>query len=131
GRQAHASGLVTRAARETRLGEEPRIAEAAEALADYMLFVDEAKIPSPIAGSSGFAAKFSAEGAKDAKGRSLRELDLKTHLQKYPPSYMIYSPALPALPHAPRHAVMRRIGRVFAGAITGETYAHLTPTSRT
>ena len=42
--QAHFSNLVTRAAWETRLGEPMRIAEAADALADYMLFVDEAKI---------------------------------------------------------------------------------------
>ena len=42
--QAHFSNLVTRAAWETRLGETLRIAEAADALADYMLFVDEAKI---------------------------------------------------------------------------------------
>ena len=71
-----------------------RIAEAADALADYMLFVDEAKIPGGgIEGSSGFAEKFTAQGPKDSKGRSLRELDLKTRLQKYPLSYMIYSPA--------------------------------------
>ena len=42
--QAHFSNLVTRATWETRLGEPLRIAEAAEALADYMLFVDEAQI---------------------------------------------------------------------------------------
>jgi hypothetical protein len=54
--QAHFSNLVTRATWETRLGETMRIAEAADALADYMLFVDEAKIPGGgIEGSSGFA----------------------------------------------------------------------------
>ena len=59
--QAHFSNLVTRATWETKLGETLRIAEAADALADYMLFVDEAKIPGPgIEGSSGFAEKFSA-----------------------------------------------------------------------
>jgi hypothetical protein len=88
--QAQFNNLVTRAVWETRLGEEMRIAEAAAALADYMLFVDEAKIPAGgIEGSSGFAEKFTASGAKDAKGRSLRDLDLKTRLQKYPLSYMI------------------------------------------
>ena len=60
--QAHFANLVTRANYETRLGEESRIAEAADALADYMLFVDEAKIPTPIEGSSGFAEKFAAAG---------------------------------------------------------------------
>ena len=75
-----------------------RIAEAAQTLADYLLFVDEAPITDgPIVGSSGFAEKFAAQGKKDGKGRSLRELDLKTRLQKYPLSYMIYSPQFQAL----------------------------------
>ena len=69
--QAHFSNLVTRAAWESKLGETLRIAEAADALADYMLFVDEAKIPGPgIEGSSGFAEKFNARG-------KLYELDLR------------------------------------------------------
>lgn len=129
--QAHFANLVTRATWETRLGEPMRIAEAAEALADYMLFVDEARIPAPgIEGSSGFTEKFVASGVKDSKGRSLRELDLKTRLQKYPLSYMIYSPAFRALPDAPKNLVMGKINRVLSGEITGPQYAHLTPEIR-
>lgn len=122
--QAHFSNLVTRATWETKLGETLRIAEAADALADYMLFVDEAKIPSPgIEGSSGYAEKFSARG-------KLYELDLKTRLQKYPLSYMIYSPAFKALPEAPKNLVMGKINRVLSGEITDAKYAHLTPELR-
>jgi hypothetical protein len=122
--QAHFSNLVTRATWETKLGETLRIAEAADALADYMLFVDEAKIPSPgIEGSSGYAEKFSARG-------KLYELDLKTRLQKYPLSYMIYSPAFKALPEAPKSLVMGKINRVLSGEITDPKYAHLTPELR-
>ncbi len=128
--QAHFSNLVTRATWETRLGEELRIAEAADALADYMLFVDEAKIPGGIEGSSGFAEKFTAAGPKDSKGRSLREFDLKTRLQKYPLSYMIYSPAFKALPESPKNLVMRRIERVLSGEVAGPKYADLTPQLR-
>ncbi len=128
--QAHFANLVTRAVWETRLGEPLRIAEAAAALADYMLFVDEARITGAIEGSSGFAEKFAATGPKDAKGRSLRELDLRTRLQKYPLSYMIYSPAFKALPAAPKNLVMDKINRVLSGEITGEKYAHLTPQLR-
>ena len=65
--QAHFSNLVTRATWETRLGETLRIAEAADALADYMLFVDEATIPGGgIEGSSGFAenSRRRAEGCE-------------------------------------------------------------------
>ncbi len=129
--QAHFSNLVTRATWEARLGNEMRIAESADTLADYLLFVDEAPIiDGPIAGSSGFAEVFMAQGKKDAKGRSLRELDLKTRLQKYPLSYMIYTPQFRALPEAPKNLVMGRINDVLAGKITGPKYAHLTPELR-
>ena len=125
--QAHFSNLITRAIWETRLGDEARIAEAAQALADYMLFVDEAPITGgSMEGSSGFTEKFVAAGIKDAKGRSLRDLDLKTRLQKYPLSYMIYSPAFRALPDAPKNRVMGQIERVLSGEIRDAKYAHLT-----
>lgn len=129
--QAHFINLVTRVAYETRLGEAPRIEEAAEALADYMLFIDEARIPSPIVGSSGFAEKFAAQGPKDSKGRSLREFDLKTRMFTYPLSYMIYSPSFRALPDEPRRLVLRHIEQVLSGEVSGEKYAHLTPAIRT
>jgi hypothetical protein len=108
-----------------------RIAEAAQTIADYLLFVDEAPITDgPIVGSSGFAEKFVAAGKTDGKGRSLRELDLTTRLQKYPLSYMIYSPQFQALPEAPKNLVMGRVNDVLAGKIAGAKYAHLTPEIR-
>jgi hypothetical protein len=130
--QAHFSNLVTRAAWEAHLGNEMRIAEAADTLADYVLFVDEAPITDgPIVGSSGFTEVFVSHGRKDARGRSLRELDLRTRLQKYPLSYMIYSPQFQALPEAPKNLVMGRINDVLSGKIAGPKYAHLTPALRT
>jgi hypothetical protein len=129
--QAHFTNLVTRAIWETRLGEEMRIAEAAQTLADYMLFVDEAPITGGrMEGSSGFAEKFVAAGPKDAQGRSLRQLDLTTRLQKYPLSYMIYSPAFRSLPQAAKSLVMGRIDRVLSGEIKDAKYSHLTPQLR-
>ena len=65
---------------------------------DYLLFVDEAKLTSPVRGVSSFSKTFSATGPRDRHGRSLRELDLQTRLFKYRCSYMIYSPAFDALP---------------------------------
>jgi hypothetical protein len=129
--QMHFSNLVTRATWEARVGDPMRVAEAAEMIADYLLFVDEAPITDgPIAGSSGFAEAFVARGKKDAKGRSLRELDLKTRLQKYPLSYMIASPQFQALPEAAKNLVLARINAVLSGEITGAKYAHLTPALR-
>ena len=126
--QAHFSNLVTRATWEARVGDELRVAEAAAKLAEYMLFVDEAPITGgPIVGSSGFAETFQAAGPRDGKGRSLRDLDLQTRLQKYPLSYMIYSKAFQALPAAPKNLVMGHISRVLSGEVSGGKYARFTP----
>jgi len=124
--QAHLFNLFTRATWESRVGVESRVAEASDAIADYLLFVDEAPITGgPIEGSSGFAEKFTAAGPRDAKGRSLRDLDLTTRLQKYPLSYMIYSPSFQALPPPVKSLVMGKINRVLTGEATDKKYAHL------
>lgn len=129
--QAHLSNLLTRATWEWRVGVESRVAEAADAIVDYLFFVDEAPIiGGPIVGSSGFAEKFTAAGPRDAKGRSLRDLDLQTRLQKYPLSYMIYSPSFRGLPAPVKDLVMGKIHRVLAGDERDQKYAHLTPAVR-
>jgi hypothetical protein len=103
-----------------------RVRSAVDDLVDYMFFVDEAPFTAPIEGSSGFAEKFSAMGPRDAKGRSLRDLQLETRLMRYPLSYMIYSPAFDALPDDVREGVCRRVRDVLSGAVSGPQYAHLT-----
>jgi hypothetical protein len=107
----------------TRLGWETRIAAAAgtldfsnaglrevlEETVDYLLFVAEAPLASPVRGPSAFSKTFGTAGPKDRAGRSLRELDLQSRLFKYRCSYMIYSPAFDALPAEARAAVFARI----------------------
>ena len=66
--QAHFANLVTRATWEARLGETMRIAEAADALAEYMLFVDEAKIPGGIEGSSRLRRTIHRPGPEGLEG---------------------------------------------------------------
>ena len=78
-------------------------------LADYLLFVDEVPPPAQLTPRPGFAAQFSAKGPRDARGRSLRELDLNTRLLKYGASHMLYSPAFDVLPGAARQAVYTRM----------------------
>jgi hypothetical protein len=113
----------------TRLGWEARVAAAEARLdpsagelrdlvretADYLLFVDEASLPSPVQGVTRFARAFAERGPRDRRGRSLRELDLQTRLFRYRCSYMIYSPAFDALPDAVRAAVYRRMREILAG----------------
>ena len=116
--QAHMMNLITRTGWEARLAaasDDPKqiakVEEAAADLVDYMLFVYEAPLTSPVRGTSGFAEKFTALGPFDDKGRSLRQLDLNTRLLKYPCSYMIYSAAFDALPARAKSAVYRRLLR--------------------
>jgi hypothetical protein len=107
-----------------------RVREAAKDLVDYLLFIDEAPLPHPVSGASGFPAKFSAQGPRDRKGRSLHELDLRTRLLRYPCSYLIYSEAFDALPPAAKDAVYTRLVQVLTGADPAPRYAHLAKADR-
>jgi len=89
---------------------------------DYMLFIDEAPLPGGVQASPGFASRFSAGGLRDAKGRSLHELDLTRRLLKYPCSYLIDSPAFDALPPIAKEPVYRRLWDVLSGGERGERY---------
>jgi hypothetical protein len=126
----HAANLLTRLNWEARAGTSDRVDEAATELADYLLFVDEAPIAGRVEGSSGFAEEFAAAGPRDAKGRSLRDLQLDGRLMRYPLSYMIYTPMFDALPAAARTAVVSRLSAVLHGRDTRPSYAHLTPALR-
>jgi hypothetical protein len=87
----------------------------AEEVVDYLLFVDEAPLPSPVTRRSGFAERMSARGPRDRRGRSLYELDLERRLLKYPCSYLIYSPAFDALPPLIKAPVYQRLWNVLSG----------------
>jgi hypothetical protein len=131
--QAQMLNLITRVGWEARVGEDAGrpFAAAVEALVDYLLFVDEAPLPGPISGPSGFAERFSAAGPRDSKGRSLRELDLTRRLLKYPCSYLIYSEPFDGMPEAARTAVYRRMWDVLTGRETHARYDVLSPADRT
>jgi len=92
-----------------------RLKHAGESLLRYLLFVDEPALADPIEGTSGFAAEFMARGPRDAKGRSLRDLDLHTRLFKYPCSYLIYSPSFRELPGEVREHFFRRLHEILTG----------------
>ncbi len=124
--QAHATNLMTRAAWESRVGETARMRSAVDELVEYLFFVDEAPLPSPIAGTSGFANAFAARGPKDSKGRSLRELALDTRLMRYPLSYLIDTAQFDALPADARDRAYERIWAVLSARDGAPKYAHLT-----
>jgi hypothetical protein len=97
--------------------------ESANELVDYLLFIDEAPLPGPVHGRSGFAQRFAAGGP-------LRQLDLETRLLRYPCSYMIYSPAFDSLPEQARSAIYQRLWEILSGAEKDKRYARLSITDR-
>ncbi len=123
-------GWAVRIATADKLDAEKVARETAAELADAMLFVDEAPLPGRIESTSGFVRAFESRGPADAKGRSLRQLDLTRRLMRYPCSYMIYSAAFSNLPPAARDAVYARMWRILSGAESGPRYARLSAADR-
>lgn len=99
-----------------------RVTSVARELVDALLFVGETPLVRPVADNSGFAASFSAKGAKDRRGRSLREFDLEKRLFKYRCSYMIQSTQFDALPPVARRAVLTRLWQILSGADRASDY---------
>jgi hypothetical protein len=131
--QARMMNLITRIGWEARIGAEAGrpLEQTAAELVDYLLFVDEAPMPGPITGPSGFAKVFAEQGPHDKKGRSLRDIDLtKNRLMKYPCSYMIYSEAFNALPQKAKDAIYARAWEILSGKDTSKRYERLTPADR-
>jgi len=144
--QIHMTNLLTRAAWEARAAdpslhapfvaapeEERRLAQMMSGIAgevvDYLLFIDEAPLKSGIRASPAFVQRFAAAGPRDAKGRSLHDLDLGRRLMKYPCSYLIYSAAFDALPPAAKDPIYRRMWEVLGGSATAERYRSALPRS--
>ncbi len=84
-------------------------------LVKYMVFDDEAALKSPVSGVSTFSKTFPARGPRDKQGRSLRDFNLKTHLFRYPVSYMLYSDAFDNLPDKLRDRIYQRIYDALSG----------------
>lgn len=101
------------------------VADAAAAIVDYLLFVDEAALTSEIRGSIVFKGQFSRRGPQDAGGRSLREFDLKTRLFRYPCSYLIYSRAFDSLQEPLRLQVYRQLWELLNSSELSPRYNHL------
>jgi hypothetical protein len=94
-------------------------------LLDSLFMAHEAPLNDTVAGTSGYAEWFQGQGPKTPDGRSLRELDLKTHTFRYPLSYLIYSPAIDALPEAVRMHLFSRIRGVLQDAPDAPDYPNL------
>ena len=101
-----------------------------EPIVEAMLFSGAAPLTAPVAGTSGFAAEFTAGGPRDSRGRSLRELDLKTRLLRYPMSYLIYTDSFDQMPPPVKEYVYRRFREVLTGQDKTKAYEHLSTSDR-
>ncbi len=107
----------------------PACVDAVDELVDYLLFVDEVPL-GVVQGNVGFTEWFSAQGPKDATGRSLRQLQLNGRLMRYPLSYTVYSAAFETLPLPVKMAVYQRLWDVLSGKDTQAKYAHVSKADR-
>lgn len=120
--QAHGLNLITRVNFEARLR---RRSDAEDRLLRYFLFVDEAPLTAPVRGTSQFAAAFERRGKRDARKRSLRQLDLKTRLFKYRLSYLIYTRPFDGLPGGVKLRFYRRLWNVLTGNDKSRDFAKI------
>jgi hypothetical protein len=107
-----------------------RIRSVGDAVVQYMLFGGEARLTDRIVGTSSFAADFAKRGPRDAKGRSLRDLDLNSRLFRYPCSYLIYSRAFDSLPNEVKDHVYQGLWTILDGRGTGKDDPHLAAEDR-
>ncbi len=127
--QTQMTNLLTRLGWEARVAAvrptadaEARVREAVVDAVDHALFIDEAPLPAPVKGTSGFAERFAGVGPKDAHGRSLRDFDLTRRLFRHPCSYLIYSDAFDALPATAKEAFYARLWTVLSGKDPDKRY---------
>jgi len=107
-----------------------RIRQQADELLEYLLFVGEAPLAAPIQGSSRFAEVFEKSGPADGRGRSLRQLHLRSRLFRYPLSYLVYSPAFHNLPPEALGYLSKRLAELLAAPVEEGKYARLSAEDR-
>jgi hypothetical protein len=107
-----------------------RLKPLTEPLVRALFFVGAAPYAGEIESSSGFDKWFEAQGPRTRDGRSLRELDLRTRMLRYPLSYLVYSAELRALPTPLRDHVLNRMADVLTGEDRDPAFRHLSPEDR-
>ena len=137
--QTHVHNVIARAvfkvdeARKERLAPEQVekvIKDYGEPIIETMFFSGAAPFEDPIQGTTTFASEFAAAGKRDSKGRSLKDLDLKTRLMKYPLSYIVYTDSFKKMPANLKAYVDRRFREVLSGEDKSAAFAHLSASDR-
>ena len=99
---------------------------------EYLLFCDEIRLPeSGVQGNHLFPAAFTRNRRPDPRGRSLKDLDLRTRLFTVRCSYMIYSQAFDNLPPELKRAIFLKLRIILDAEIVPPRFAHLGDAERT
>jgi len=107
-----------------------RLQGAAEKLVQYLFFVDEFELTSPVKGNSSFQKEFESRGARSSSGDSLRDLDLQTSLLKNQCSYLVYTESFRSLPEAVLEIVKQRMLEILQGKDVSDEFGHLSADDR-
>lgn len=105
----------------------------AEQLLRYLVFANEASLHGlgfEADSKSAFARDFAARGPRDAKGRSLRDFDLREHIFRYPVSYLIYTESFDSIPEPAKGYVYHRLLQVLTGEDQSAEFAAISPQAK-
>lgn len=106
-------------------------ASQAEKVLDALLCRDDAVWPaSGIQGDGAFAPAYAKTRKPDAKGRSLRDLDLQSRLFRYRCSPLIYSQSFATLPKELRDIVLLRLSAGLRAFPPSPSFGHLADDER-
>lgn len=112
--------------------ERAEMEERTEDLVRYLLFADEAPLPSSgVPGDSALKEAFLADRRASAAGDSLKDFDLGTRIFRNRCSYMVYTPLFQALPEGFRRRVYARMAQALAASPADRAFAHLAPDEKT
>jgi len=98
-----------------------------EPLVRAMVMSDAAGLAAPVKGNTSYAGHFEARGPRDARGRSLRDLDLRTRTFRYPMSFLVYTRAFDFLPVGVREHLYSRFADILTGKDHTGSYGKLDP----
>jgi hypothetical protein len=107
-----------------------RLSIMIEPLVRGMLMADAAPLPRPVAGNSGYTQQFGARGLRDAKGRSLWDLDLNTRVFRYPMSFLIYTESFDSLPLCVKERLYQRFVEILTERDRSAAYTRLASADR-
>ena len=133
--QTHMHDYITRLNYETRTmvgtyGHIRYLKSQENAFLRYLLFTEETPLSAPISGDPQYVKDFLSQARRDSKGRSLRDLDLRTRMFRYPCSYLIYSEAFDTIPTVMRDHLLQRLYDILTGRDTDPQFARLAAADR-